>query len=193
MSLIELMIGIAIVAILFLAAAPSFSTWIQQGQIRTAAEAVQNGLMLARSEGVRRNALVRFQLTDTLDNSCSISTSGTNWVVSMDDPSSLCASTPTADTTATAPRIIRTRPSQEGSKNALVAAAPQALIVFNGLGRVTPVPAGNIDINVTNPIGGDCVTAGGPMRCMRIRISPGGQIRMCDPQWPATDPQGCPP
>jgi len=69
-------------------------------------------------------------------------------------------------------------------------AATQSVVVFNGLGRVTPVPAGNIDIDISNPSGGACAAAG-PMRCLRIRVSTGGQIRMCDPILASTDPQGC--
>lgn len=191
MSLIELMVGIAIVAILFSLAAPSFSTWIQGTHIRTAAEAIQNGLMLARGESVRRNSTVRFQLTDTLNNSCALSTSGTNWVVSLDDPTGACNS---AASDTTAPRIIQSRAGAEGSRNALVAAG-QSAVVFNGLGRVTPVPAGNINIDVTNPIGGACVadTPAGPMHCLRIMVSTGGQVRMCDPAFVFSDtnPQGC--
>ncbi len=196
MSLIELMVGIAIVAILFSLAAPSFSTWIQGTHIRTAAEALQNGLMLARGEAVRRNASVRFQLTDTLDNGCVLSTAGTNWVVSLTDPTGLCASAPPdpADPNPPAPAIIQTRAGAEGSRNALVAAG-QSAVVFNGLGRVTPVPAGNISIDITNPIGGACVADAtpGPMRCLRIVVSIGGQVRMCDPAFVFSDtnPQGC--
>lgn len=187
MTLIELMIGIAIVAILFLLAAPSFSTWIQNTQIRTAAEAIQNGLMLARGEAVRRNATVSFALTDTLDSSCALSISGTNWVVSQDDPTGACDS---AASDTTAPRIIQARAGAEGSPNVQVA-ADQSTFVFNGLGRITPVPAGNINIDTSNLIGGNCVAGGGPMRCLRIVVSAGGQVRMCDPMFPSTDPQGC--
>lgn len=196
MSLIELMVGIAIVAILFSLAAPSFSTWIQGTHIRTAAEAMQSGLMLARSEAVRRNTSVRFQLTTTLDSSCALSTSGTNWVVSQDDPSGACdsASPDPADLNPPAPRIVQKRAGAEGSKNALVAAG-QSAIVFNGLGRVTPVPAGAISFDITNPIGGACVadTTPGPMRCLRVTVSTGGQVRMCDPAFVFSDtnPQGC--
>jgi type IV fimbrial biogenesis protein FimT len=192
MSLIELMIGIAIVAMLFLMAAPSFSTWIQNTQIRTAAETMQNGLMLARVEAVRRNTTVRFQLTTTTDSSCALSTSGTNWVVSQDDPSGACDSAIPDPATANppAPRIIQVHAGAEGSRNALVAAS-QSTVVFNGLGRVTPVPAGNVNINITNPIGGTCALAAGPMRCLQIVVSPGGQVRMCDPMFTFPDPQGC--
>ena len=58
-TLVELMIGIAIVGLSLVMAAPSFSSWIQSTQIRTAAEAVQNGLQLARGEAVRRNRIDR--------------------------------------------------------------------------------------------------------------------------------------
>lgn len=196
MSLIELMVGIAIVAILFSLAAPSFSTWIQGTHIRTAAEAMQNGLMLARSEAVQRNTTVRFQLTDTADNSCALSTSGTNWVVSLDDPTGLCASPPpdSADPNPPPPRIIQLRAGAEGSRNALVAAG-QSFVIFNGLGRVTNVPAGTTSIDISNPIGGACVADAtpGPMRCLRVVVSTGGQVRMCDPDpsFPSTDPKGC--
>jgi type IV fimbrial biogenesis protein FimT len=192
MSLIELMVGIAIVAMLFSFAAPSFSTWIQGTQIRTAAEAIQNGLMLARAEAVRRNTTVRFQLTSTLDSSCALSTSGTNWVVSLDDPTGACNS---AASDTDAPRIIQARAGAEGSRNASVAATPQSAVVFNGLGRVTPVPAvNNIKIDIKNLIGGACVADAtpGPMRCLQVVVSTGGQVRMCDPKFPSTDPQGCP-
>jgi type IV fimbrial biogenesis protein FimT len=195
MSLIELMVGVVIVAVLFALGAPSFTNWIQSAQIRAAAEAFQNGLTLARGEAVRRNSIVRFSLTDTADNACNVVATGTNWVISQDDPSGACA-TPADETLA--PRIIQLRAGAEGSKNAQVVAG-QSSIVFNGLGRVTPLPPpgavppnGDIHIDINNDlIGGACASAGGPMRCLRIVVSPGGQVRMCDPMFARPDPQGC--
>ena len=187
-TLVEIIIGLAIVALLFAMGAPSFFSWIQNSQIRTSAEAIQNCLNLARGEAVRRNTAVRFQLTSNVTAACALSTAGGNWVVSQDDPSGACNGTP-SDTVA--PRIIQVRPAAEGSANAVVAAG-QASIVFNGLGRVTPVPAANIDIDISNPSGGTCATSStAGMRCLRIRVSSGGQIRMCDPILASTDPQGC--
>ena len=185
-TLVELMVGLAIVALLFALGAPSFSNWIQNTQIRTSAETIQNGLQLARAEAVRRNAPVRFQMVSDVTAACAASTTGGSWVVSQDDPAGACAS---AASDTVAPRIIQVRSSAEGSTNAVVAAT-QSVVVFNGLGRVTPVPAGNIDIDISNPSGGACAAAG-PMRCLRIRVSTGGQIRMCDPILASTDPQGC--
>lgn len=191
MTLIELMVGIAIVAVLFAAAAPSFTVWIQGAKIRTAAEAAQNGMNLARAEAVRRNTTVRFQFTTTLDNNCALSTSGTNWVVSQDDPTGACASAipDPSDTNPPAPRLIQTRPGASGTQNVIVA-ADQSTVIFNGLGRVTPVPPGNVNINISNPTGGTCAPAG-PMHCLRVVVSPGGQVRMCDPVFALPDPQGC--
>ncbi|MBI2509431.1 MAG: prepilin-type N-terminal cleavage/methylation domain-containing protein, partial [Betaproteobacteria bacterium] len=55
-TLIELMVGIAIVGILIMIALPNFTIWIQNTQIRAGAEGILSGLQLARTEAVRRNA-----------------------------------------------------------------------------------------------------------------------------------------
>ena len=186
-TLVELLIGMVILGILIALGLPSFSSWLQSGQIRTLAEAIQNGITLARAEAVNRNTTVRFQLTDSMTSSCLMSTSGTNWIISLDDPEGLCQTAPSDTVT---PRIIQLRSSNEGTVNAVVAAS-QSAIVFSGLGRVTPVPAGNITIDVSNPQGGTCAASGGPMRCLQIVVSPAGNVRMCDPKFSSTDPQGC--
>jgi type IV fimbrial biogenesis protein FimT len=183
-SLIELMIGLAILAVLLAMAAPSFSAWIQNTQIRTVAETVQNGLQLARAEAVRRNTQVRFQLTTTTDNSCALSTANNNWVVSLDDPSGQCASAP-SDTVA--PRIMQVRPAAEGGVKAVVA-ADRSTLVFNGWGQVS---AGSATINISNPSGGTCAALAGPMHCLNVMVTTGGQVRMCDPARASSDPQGC--
>lgn len=194
-TIIELMVAIVVLAVLLAIGAPSFATWSQNAQIRNLSESVLNGLQLARAEAVRRNAPVRFQLTTTLDNTCALSTSARNWVVSMDSAAGSCASTNMADAAApTAPRIIQTRPGSDGSVNAVVAADVSS-IVFNGLGRVTTtLPVGQTVFNIalSNPTGGACRTASGPMRCLRVVITPMGQARLCDPSTSADiATQGC--
>lgn len=208
-SLLELMVGLAIMILLFMMGVPSFKSWIQNAQIRTATEAIQNGLSLARAEAVRRNTQVRFQLTTTVDNNCALTTASGNWVVSLDDPTSKCAGAilneayPVNDTVNNPPpRIIQERPANEGAANAVVAsnevtAAGGAVatpvyngsITFNGTGRISATPAsvnaGNsVQIDITNPVvGGSCKSAGGNMRCLRVVISSGGMIRSCNPVW----------
>lgn len=213
-TLVELLIGLTIVGVLLAMGAPSFSSWVQNTQIRTATEAVLNGLQLARAEAVRRNTLISFQLVTTLDSSCTLLPANTtdqpaNWVVSLvASPSSLTSvagacdkspANPPEDIATPAdpadPYIVQKRPSGEGSRNAKVQTS-QSQITFNGLGRVTPAVLSNIAIDISNPTSGACKTSStAGMRCLQVQISPGGQVRMCDPSLIATDPnyltQGC--
>ncbi|HEY6509156.1 MAG TPA: hypothetical protein VIY56_14140, partial [Vicinamibacterales bacterium] len=62
-------------------------------------------------------------------------------------------------------------------------AAPNALPVaveFDGLGRANI--ATNLLIQITNPVGGACGAGLTDMRCLNVLITPGGTVRMCDPQ-----------
>lgn len=187
-SLIELMIGVAIAAMLFALGAPNFSAFIQNSKIRNAAEAIQNGLSLARVEAVRRNTSVQFVLG-----------TGSSWTVGCETATTDC------------PASIQSRSTAEGSTNAAVATTEVAAstnvinttptftdtLGFNGLGGITSVtlPAGsNAIFNITNPNGGACAVADGPMRCLRVVVTSGGQVRMCDPALTIskpTDPQAC--
>lgn len=193
MTLVEVIVTMTILGLLLMLGAPSFSAWLQNSRIRTTSEAILAGLQFAKSEAVARNTRVRFQLTDTLDNSCALSTAGRNWVVNLDpnanvgEVAGLCASAPS---NTVAPFIIQTRSGAEGSGNITVAAGASS-IAFNGLGRPTPPPAGDVVINISNPGGGDCAAVGGPMTCLRIVVSPAGQVRMCNPTFPAGEPQAC--
>jgi type IV fimbrial biogenesis protein FimT len=191
-NLIELMVGVAVLGILLVVGLPSMTTWLQNAQIRTAAEGVISGLNLARAEALRRNAPVRFQFTTTLDASCALSLTGTNWVVSLADPTGLCHVAPSE---TAAPQILQAKSSAEGATNAIVTATGGSSVTFTGLGR--PSGAGQMtQVDITNTVGGACQGAdgvgGGPMRCMRVQISTGGQVRMCDPAvTAATDPRFC--
>jgi type IV fimbrial biogenesis protein FimT len=192
MSLIELLIGLAIMGLLIMLGLPNMATWLQNSKIRTAGETMLAGLVLARTEAVRRNQVVRFQMVNNLTSACVVSTAGTDWVVSLDDVTGACDAAPSD---AAAPRIIQTRSGSEGTTNVVLAAATAGVIHFNGLGRITsPGGAANMtQVAISNPIGGTCEHVdGGAMRCLRINISVGGEARMCDPAvTDATDPRIC--
>ena len=164
-TLIELVIAVVIIGILSALALPSYRDWIQNTQIRTAAESIQNGLQLARAEAVSRNTPVSFTLA------------GNDWTVAVVAPA----------------LTIQSKTGAEGSTNAVIAMVPAAptSIVFNGLGRITPATA--VTFSVTNPGGGTCQPAvGGTMRCLNVLVSNSGQIRMCAPALAlASNPQGC--
>lgn len=161
-TLIELLIAMSVLGLLVFLALPSYRTWIQNTHIRTMSDALLSGLQLARAEAVKRNGLVTFTL------------SGSNWTVT--DP---------------AGATIQSRQGSEGSSNAVVTVTPAGTtaVGFNGLGRSTVGSV--VSFNVTNPTGGTCQTDGGTMRCLRVEVQIGGQVRMCDPKLAATDPMGC--
>jgi len=187
-TLIELMIGIVIFSTLLGLAAPSFTVWLQNSQIRSAAESLQHGLQVAHATAIQRNTVVWFRLVSALNDSCTVAPDGANWVVSIDDPAGACS---TAPSDKTAPRIVQSRSGAESSRNATVA-AETASIGFNGLGRrVTTTSAATLKIDVANPTGGECNARGGDMRCLRLSVSVGGQIRMCDPAALNDSARGC--
>lgn len=158
-SLIELMIGITIMAILLGVAMPSFQTWLRNTQIRNAAEAITNGLQRARAEAVSRNTNVTFALG-----------ADSSWTISVVTP-------------ATA---IESRPSTEGSQNVTrtVLPAGATTITFNNFGGVVAnadgsasltqvdlaAVGGNQNLRVTIGVGGnarmcDPNLAAGPRAC----------------------------
>jgi type IV fimbrial biogenesis protein FimT len=169
-------------------------TWLNNSQIRTAGETLLAGLTLARVEAVKRNTTVRFQLVSDLTSGCALTTSGTSWVVSLEDPSGSCDDAPSE---STSPKIIQAKSGSEGTTHVAVAASGAATVHFNGLGRVTsPSGAANMtQILISNPGGGVCQhidATNGTMRCLRIDISTGGEVKMCDPAViDATDPRKC--
>lgn len=200
-SLVEAMVALAIGGILLALALPNFSAWMAGTRVRSTAEGLLAGLQYARSEATTRNTQVRFQLTTSLDADCARSTTSTNWIVDVVDTNvaanvdsvvGQCNATP-SDTVA--PSILQVRAASEtGSGVAVNADANQ--VIFNGLGRQAPVVAGtptstiSIDITPTSAVG-RCLSDGGKITCLRIVVSPAGQVRMCNPSAASSDPQSC--
>lgn len=170
-TLIEILIAMVVMSILLSMGVPSFRGWMQNSQVRTAAESVQNGLQLARAEAVNRNTPVSFTLN------------GNDW--SVDVVANATFNTPASN--------VQQRFGTEGSRNAVIT-SNQNVVTFNGTGRVTPPAAGDITFAVTNPKAGACaaVGTGNGVRCMNVILQPGGKVRMCDPALlQANNPQGC--
>jgi type IV fimbrial biogenesis protein FimT len=195
-SLIEMMIAVVIAALLLMIGLPNMNIWLNNTRVRTAGETLLAGLNLARTEAVRRNTTVRFQLVSDLTSACALSTSGTSWVVSLADPAGACDADPSD---VNPPQIIQKKSGAEGTSGVVFAASGGATVRFNGLGRVTS-PGGVLNttsIEISNPAAGACQhvdAVNGTMRCLRIRISTGGEVKMCDPAVvDATDPRICPP
>ena len=162
-TLIELMIGIAIMSIVLALGMPSYKAWIQNAKIRSAAESIVYGLQIARSEAVSRNALVQFTLNV-----------GSSWTVCV-----------VANVAANAPCVttIQTRAAGDGSSSAItVAAADGPTFRFDNLGRMTlpalvaPTTTTSINVDVS-----PAILSAAESRDLRVTVDVGGRIRMCDP------------
>ena len=197
-TLIELAVVLAIVAILLSQAGSYFSAWTQNAQIRTATESIQNGLQLARSEAIRRNRSVMFWLTSTA------TPPAADWLVGCSipfmqngngtQPETLgdCPGSHTSGGTPTAYNWIQQQlaaDQQTGLAQVTITPAGANNITFNSLGLVTTnfdgsAPITQIDVTIPS-------LPTSSARPLRVTVS-GGQIRMCDPALsPTTDPRGC--
>ena len=187
-TLVEMMIALAIVALVLFVAVPSFTIFLQNQQIKNAANSALDGLTFARAEAIRLNTPVRFQFVSDLTSGCALSSTSPAWVVSRTNPTGLCDTAPNV----TPPGIIQKRPGTEGMKNAVVSVTGGTSVTFTGLGRA--LAGGITQIDFSNSTGAcqHIDPINGKMRCMRIMVSSGGQARMCDPKVSATDdPRKC--
>lgn len=198
-TLVELIVALTITGILLAVAAPRFSSWISGTRIRATAEGMLAGLQYAKSEATTRNTQVRFQLTTSVDGSCVRTTTSANWVVDVVDADAVadtvenrCNAAP-SDTTA--PSILQVRAATETGAGVVVNSGASQ-VVFNGLGRQVPIAPATatatvvIDVTPATAVG-RCVATGGNITCLRIVVSPGGLVRMCNPSAPTGDPQAC--
>ena len=122
-TLIELLVTLSIVAILAAVAMPSFRTFILNIQIRTATEAINNGLQLARGEAVRRNTKVAFKLGE-----------GSGWTVG-------CV-TPVIVSGKECPETIQERKGEvcgAGGLGGVATAVEGAVVLEEALHAVTPL------------------------------------------------------
>jgi len=160
--------------------------WIQNLQLRNAAESVLNGVKQARVEALRRNTTVMFELTDP---------ASTAWHICIYDPIAKGCKAGETD--------LATHPANEGSQNARVGvetdfsnfstalaagAGVPAKIAYDPLGRVSIYSTDAIErIDVRNT-----KLSASDERRLSIFLGPSGQILMCDPGLSkATNPQGC--
>ena len=178
-TLIELIIGIAVLAILLALGIPAFTQALQNARLRATADSFTAGLQLARAEAIKRNGRVELLITnddpvatmvDAATASATGVTTGMNWIVRYINP------------TTGFHDFVEGKSSLEGapaSDTTVTVNATNTTITFNAFGATTLGAAATFQFE--NPPGGACVAASGPMRCLNIVVTPGGQIKMCDP------------
>lgn len=174
-TIVELMVTVAIVAILLAVGAPAMGTFIRNTEIRTASESMLAGLNLARTEALRRNTRVSLWLVTNTAADCARSSTGKSWVVSIDDPAGRCNA---VSSVTNAPRLVQSRNGSDGSPGVNVAAT-SSCITFNGFGRVeSTCPDGASPITSISFVS---ATSPASTRDLQVRITSGGAARLCDP------------
>ena len=192
MSMIELAITMALGAVLLFAVVPDVTSMVANSRIRSTAESLQQGLQRARNEALRRNQDVTFWLTtanasSSLDNTCALSASALAWVVSINDPAGKCAAA--GSDTADPLLVEKSVGGATGSSVTLSALQADAVtaatqVVFDGFGRV-PAATSIARIDLDNASGGN------NFRPLRIEVTRGGSVRLCEPRAAAGDPRRC--
>ena len=184
MTLIELMVGITIIALLIMLGGPSYAEWMTNTRIRGAADSIQNGLRIARDHAIQLGKPARFELTSA--------TGLPDWIVCMP-----LATSPNSCTGGEVVQVFNSGSSagtRVGTSAALVFGTDVSGtlstglgVTFNALGRpTTGAPIARIDISSAQ--------GSSPRRLVAV-INPGGSVRMCDPALTqsASTPQGCAP
>lgn len=210
LSLIELMVTIAIMAILAMLAAPSYTNYLNNQAIRNVGESLVTGLQVARGEAIRSNATTVFQVVDNLTNTCKLDAAGRYWVVSHCSATAACGrdinKQVAPPTNCPAGVVILAKGSFDVDNKVDVDISNSSALCYSALGRVNST-ASNCPQNTLNPAaetGGNlafnithnddaCKAAGGGVRCLRVTIGLGGQSRLCDPDsgLPTNDPRRC--
>ena len=170
-SLLEIIISIAIIAVLMSLGSPAYTNMIANSTIKGAAQAFHDGLQQAKTEAIRRNVPVTFTLQNTSAWSIDVPAFGTNTTIPgySSTAVNITSRTPTANETH------------------LVSVSPTPLtLTFYSNGRTSA--GSTIAFSSANAT---CRSAGGQIDCLNITVSTGGQIRMCNPALTSPDPQAC--
>jgi type IV fimbrial biogenesis protein FimT len=162
-TLVELMITLAVLAVLMSIMVPDFRTWTVQARVRSVATSIENGLQIARSEAIKRNGNISF---------CITSGTGTSswWVIPAD-----CAGAPPAPS----PTLVAHTYDQEGAS-----VSPGGNVTFDGFGHPVAPPT-SIDITDTDTGGISKLQVqifpGGQINLCDTKVSDATDPHYCNP------------
>jgi len=183
------MVTITLAAILLAVAMPMLTTWTRNVKVRAVADALQNGLRQAQNEALRRSRQMVFSLTNSADPSTSLTAvaNGSNWSINiaksaMDSGSVYVESGILSDV------------------NSNVEITGPAAVCFNSVGRLvansaTDISGADCDLPTTTPpVTVYDIKMTDADRPLRVLVTLGGQVRMCDPAktLSTSNPDGCP-
>lgn len=188
--MVEVLITVSIMVLLMTTAIPAITGWTADARVRTTAEALQNGLRQAQSAAVERNRVTVFVMTaGTPTWDADPADDGGNWYLRVQplegsearpDEDSLIGvydETRRASVQIDGPGVLCFGPlGQQVTKDS------DALEL--GAGCTAPNTAAPTEYTVTHPSGS---------RRLKVQVSLGGRIRMCDAEKTLSEdsPDGC--
>lgn len=187
-TLIELMVTVVALGILLSMAVPAFARWLINAQVRTVSDTLQSGLRTAQAEATRRHRQVVFFKTTRkeCDATATASATGQYWQIRT---IALVA----GDTVDVVQCGVLT------DVDSGVALAGPTALCFGSSGRqsanaTTGVTGATCTLDATGAASAYDITHTRSDRPLRVRVTLGGSVRMCDPAKAiATAPDGCPP
>lgn len=192
-TIIEMVVAMAIFAILTALAAPTMTTWIKDVKVRAVADALQNGLRVAQAESVRRSRQVVFSLTNNSapqNGGFSAAVNGNFWSINtipalVGEASVFVQS---GNLSATSSGVTITGPAE---------------ICFSSVGRLVSNPSTGIPgatcvlptavAPSTTAMSVYNITLTGAQRPLNVEVALGGQVHMCTPAYTlsSANPDGC--
>lgn len=188
LTLVELAVTLALMAFLMKLAAPAFTTWTRNAQVRATSEGVQGVLRQAQAEAASRSRqVVVFRTTPgACDNATASSASGL--VLAVRTVAMVAGD---AVDTVLCSRVA-------DSALGLTLSGPRALC-FSSTGRLAANAAPGVSGAMCDApaVGVDVafdLAANGADRPLRVLVSPSGMVRACDPARSLANgqPDGCP-
>ncbi len=185
-TLIELAIGLAIVSILLVLGMPTLNSVLDSSRLKSAASGFSSGIQLARAQAISRNQPVNFLPAISGGNLSA------GWAIWN-----------TGGTQALESKSVQESSGQQVVVTALDStrsAVDVQSVTFNGLGRATFLDSAGAAVTVNPAVfafssrSGACYASngsGGSIRCLDVRVTQAGQIRLCDPQVAAGDSRQC--
>lgn len=190
-TLIELLMTFVLLAILVKLGLPSFSAWIGNAKVRSAAESLQAGVRLAQAEAVRSNRQVVLVFTNASPAlGVAAQVNGRNWSIQSVP---MFGNGTDADTRA---RFVRGSERGDAAAGVALDTGGVNALCFNSNGRLvanaSPGPSGAACDATSATF---MVSHANGDRPLKIMVGVAGQTRSCDPARPALgpdSPDGCP-
>lgn len=169
-TLVEMMIALAILAILLVMSLPRYIEWIADTQVRSGAESVAAGLREALNAAIRENTRVEFNINPA--------TKVGGWTARYPGGATITQGYFTEGTDRDVFTVL------PGGTNT---------VTFTGIGVIPPTNADASaafeSIDVTNPSSTMTLRVLVPVNTATGRRS---GIKICDTRFPVDDPKGCP-